>query len=140
MALTPDRAEEGSLKARLFEEGIRSAGVDYGGEFTASIRWIVERAVVAAKREGIIGEQHAEEGAVAGASHEATEQLLPKAVGLNIAVALYFGISLLHLDDVAIVVAHRAVPEPDHMHWESGGDRGGKEVASDSGSYQRRQR
>ncbi len=123
IALTQSRDEERQLKGDLLVEEIGAAGVDYGGEYVTSIRRIVERAVVCAKREGVIGESHAEEGAVAGAAHEATQQLMPKALGLNvggkigvarggehIAVAVYVGIGLLHLDDVAIAVGHRAVP------------------------------
>jgi len=123
VALTEDREEEKVLKEILASAGILAAGVDCGGEFASMIRRIIERAVVAAKREGVISDRHAEEGAVAGAAHEAIEQLLPKASGLNIggkigiarggdhiAVAMYVGIGLLHLDDVAIAVGHRAVP------------------------------
>lgn len=122
MALTEGRDEEKALKEALAARGILAAGVDYGGEFASIVRRIIERAVVSAKREGVISGTHAEEGAVAGAAHEAIQQLLPKALGLNvggkigiarsgdhIAVATYVGIGLLHLDDVAIGVGHRAV-------------------------------
>ena len=123
LSLADSREEEDELKEALRRRGIRAAAVNFGGEFVASVPRIVERAVVAAKREGVIGDLHAEEGAVAGAAHEATQQLTPKAVGLNvggkigvarggdhIAVAIYVGIGLLHLDDVAVSVGHRAVP------------------------------
>lgn len=126
MALTDRRDDETALGAHYLKEGIKCAGVDYGGEYITSIRRIIERAVVAAKRENIISERHAEEGAVAGAAHEAAQQLTPKALGLNVggkigvarggdhvAVAVYLGIGLLHLDDVAIAVGHRAVPTGD---------------------------
>lgn len=124
VALTEDRDEEKKLKEELAGQAILAAGVDYGGEFTSIVRRIIERAVVSAKREGVIAGTHAEEGAVAGAAHEAIRQLMPKALGLNIggkvgiarggdhiAVAMYAGIGLLHLDDVAISVGHRAVPK-----------------------------
>lgn len=124
VALTEERESEKQLRAALSVDGIRTAAVDYGGDFSNSVRKIVERAVVAAKREGVIRTTHADEGAVAGAAHEAIGQLLPKAFGLNvggkigiarqgehIAVALYFGIGLLHLDDVAVGLGHRAVAE-----------------------------
>lgn len=123
ISLSESREEEERLKGELARQEITTAGVDYGGEFSTSIRRIIERAVVAAKREGVISDRHAEEGAVAGAAHEATQQLLPKALGLNvggkigiarggdhIAVSIYVGIGLLHLDDVAVAVGHRAVP------------------------------
>lgn len=123
LAISEDREEEERLKAEFARERIRATGVDYGGDYAGSIRRIIERAVVAAKREGVIAPTHAEEGATAGAAHEATQQILPKALGLNvggkigiarggdhIAVALYLGIGLLHLDDVAVAVGHRALP------------------------------
>ena len=52
MSLTADRAEEKALKTRLAKSGIKTAAVDYGGEFINSIMKIVERAVVSSKREG----------------------------------------------------------------------------------------
>jgi hypothetical protein len=77
--------------------------------------------VVAAKREGLIKESHADEGAVAGATHEALLQIKNKAIGFNvggkigiarqgdhIGVAVFIGVGLLHLDDVAIGLGHRA--------------------------------
>ncbi len=122
LALAATREEEDALKLELRQHDIWAAAVDYGGEYVTSVRRIVERAVIAAKREKVIADLHAEEGAVAGAAHEATQQLMPKALGLNIggkigvarggdhiAVAIYVGIGLLHLDDVAISVGHRAV-------------------------------
>lgn len=123
MALTADRTEEQSLKKVLAGKGIKSVAVDYGGEFVSSVGRIVERAVVAAKREAVIKDTHPDEGAVAGAAREALSQIMPKALGLNvggkigiarcedhISVAIFFGIGLLHLDEVAIGLGHRAVP------------------------------
>ncbi|NLO89710.1 MAG: hut operon positive regulator HutP [Clostridia bacterium] len=122
MALTESREEEVNLKKKFAEIGISAAAVDYGGEFINSVKKIVERAVVAAKREGVIKESHSEEGAVAGATREALTQIVPKALGLNvggkigiarhqdhISVAIFFGIGLLHLDEVAIGLGHRAI-------------------------------
>ena len=54
MALSASREEERQLKAELSPE-IRCAAVDCGGEFISSVTRIVERAVVAAKREGLVG-------------------------------------------------------------------------------------
>jgi len=122
MALSETREEEQKLKKEFAAKGIRAAAVDCGGEFISSLQKMVERAVVAAKREGVIREVHAEEGAVAGATREALTQLMPKALGLNvggkigiaryqdhISVAVFFGIGLLHLDEVGIGLGHRAV-------------------------------
>ncbi len=123
MCMTLTRDEEKALKAQLLEDDVRAAAVDYGGEFVPSIVKIVERAVVAAKREGVItAGQFKEEGSVAGAAHEALTQVADKALGLNVggkigiarsgdnvAVAVYFGIGLLHLSEVAIGLGHRAI-------------------------------
>lgn len=123
MALTSTRQEENELKQELYEDyGVRAVAVDYGGEFITSVGKIVERSVVAAKREGVIKDTHADEGAVAGAAREAIAQLMPKALGLNVggkigisrhkdhvSVAIFLGIGLLHLDEVAIGLGHRAV-------------------------------
>ena len=123
MALTTSRQEESQLKKDLMNEDIRAAAVDYGGEFIGSVGKSVERAVVAAKREGVIKDTHPDEGAIAGATREAVSQIMPKALGLNIGgkigiarygdhigVAVFMGIGLLHLDEVAIGLGHRAVP------------------------------
>ena len=122
IALTKDRAEERALQAQYAEDGILTAGVDFGGEFISSITKIIERAVVAAKREGNITESHAEEGAVAGAAREAVSQIMNKAIGLNvggkisiarhgdhISVAVFFGIGLLHLNEMAVGLGHRVI-------------------------------
>jgi hypothetical protein len=123
MALSASRQEEAQLKKQLLEEhAVRAVAVDYGGEFISSVGKIVERAVVAAKREGVIKDSHADEGAVAGATREAIAQIMPKALGLNVggkigiarhkdhvSVAIFLGIGLLHLDEVAIGLGHRAV-------------------------------
>ena len=123
MSLTRTREEEKALKEQLGAEEMRAAAVDYGGEFIQSIMRIVERAVVAAKREGVISStEYREEGAVAGATREALSQVGAKALGLNvggkigvarsgnnIAVAVFFGIGLLHLNEVAVGLGHRAI-------------------------------
>jgi len=122
MALSGSRDEEKHLKSQYGEKGIKCCAVDYGGDFITSIVKIIERAVVSAKREGVIIESHAEEGAVAGATREALNQIANKAIGLNIggkigvaryrdhvAVCVFFGIGLLHLNEISIGVGHRVV-------------------------------
>lgn len=122
MALTDSREQEKEYKLRFARDGVKTAAVDYGGDFISSVNKIIERAVVAAKREGVIREIHADEGAVAGATREALSQVMPKAIGFNvggkigiarqddhISVAVFFGVGLLHLDEVAIGLGHRAV-------------------------------
>lgn len=122
MALTDDRDDEQRTKRELAEQKIAAAAVDFGGDYQGAVRTIVERAVVAAKREGVIEARHAAEGAVAGAAHEAVSQLATKALGLGVggkigvarrgdhlAVAAFFGIGLLHLDEVGVGLGHRAI-------------------------------
>ena len=122
MAMSETREQENSLKNSFKEQGILAAAVDFGGEFSTAVQKVLERTVVAAKREGIIDDEHAEEGAAAGAAHEAVQQIINKCVGLNlggkigiarcgshISVCLFFAIGLLNLNDVVIGIGHRAV-------------------------------
>lgn len=124
MALAEGREAEQTLQQELLAQDIRAAAADYGGEYSNSVRRIIERAVVAARREGVIKDTHSAEGSVAGATREALEQIMPKALGLNIggkigiarsgehiAVAVFFGVGLGHLDDVAVGLGHRALSD-----------------------------
>jgi hypothetical protein len=122
MAISESREEEEKLKQKFRELGVKAAAVDYGGEFITSVKKIIERTVVAAKREGVIKETHSEEGAIAGATREALSQIMTKAIGLNVGgkigmarkddhltIVVFFGIGLVHLDEISIGIAHRAV-------------------------------
>lgn len=122
VAMTADRAEEQAFKAECAEKGVRVAAVDFGGEFLSLMFKIVESAVVCARREGLIDESHLEEGALMGAAREAMNQLTPKALGLNVggkigvaragehlAVAIFCGVGLVHLNDVGLGLGHRAL-------------------------------
>ncbi len=122
IAVTDTRDEETHLKEKNLSRGIRSVAIDFGSEFQTAVPKILERAVVAAKRENVIGSTHSEEGAVAGAAHEALQQIVNKCVGLNlggkigiarcgahISVCVFFEIGLLNLNDVAIGMGHRVV-------------------------------
>lgn len=122
MALTESREDEAAMKQNYRDNGIRTAAVDFGGEFVASIAKMIERAVVCARREGLIDESHLEEGAVAGAAHEALRQLMEKAFGLNVggkiglarmgehvSVAVFCGIGVLNLNEVGVGFGHRAI-------------------------------
>ena len=111
------------MKQQFAQEDVRAAAVDYGGDFLQAITRVVERAVVAAKREGVISTtEYREEGSVAGATREALSQVTTKAIGLsvggkigiarsgnNVAVAVFFGIGLLQFNEVAIGLGHRAI-------------------------------
>ena len=122
IALTDTRQEETTLKNHFSGVDIKTVAVDFGSDFSSAVPKILERAVVAAKREGLISETHSEEGAVAGAAHEALQQIINKCVGLNmggkigiarsgshIAVCIFFAIGLLNLNDIAIGMGHRVV-------------------------------
>ena len=84
MALSETREEERQEKKKNESLGIKAAAVDFGGEYVTSINKFIEHAIVAAKREGIIGNTYSEEGAVAGATREALMQVVNKALGLNV--------------------------------------------------------
>ncbi len=122
IALTETRDTENDKKNENMAMGIKSVAIDFGSDFFTAVPKILERAVVAAKREGVINATHAEEGAVAGAAHEALQQIVDKCVGLNlggkigiarsgahISVCVFFAIGLLNLNDIAIGMGHRVV-------------------------------
>lgn len=122
VALTASTEDERHAKDALAKKGISTCASNFGGEFISSINKIIERTIVASKREGVIASTHLEEGAVAGAAREALSQIMNKAIGLNIggkiaiarygdhvSVAMFFGIGLLHLNEVAVGLGHRAI-------------------------------
>jgi hypothetical protein len=122
LSMTATREEENALKHALLTDGIRAAAIDYGGDFAQSVQKLIERAVIAARREGVIEERHLEEGAVAGAAHEAVAQTAAKAMGLSVggklavarrdehvAVAVFFSVGLGHLNEVCVGLGHRAI-------------------------------
>lgn len=123
MAISQDRQDEQQLREGLRSRGILATAVDFGGEYVTSVKKIIERSVVAAQRQGLVNSNHVGEGAVAGATHAALEQITPKAVGLNVGgkiglarfgehlcVAVYFGVGVLNLNEVAVGLAHRSLP------------------------------
>ncbi|MCD7873460.1 MAG: HutP family protein [Acidaminococcaceae bacterium] len=106
----------------MAEHGIRSTAVDFGGEFIPSIVKIVERAVVAAQRQGLVSDTHVGAGAVAGAAHTALEQVKIKALGFNVGgkigiarcgehlcVAIYMAVGVLNLNELCVGLAHRSL-------------------------------
>ncbi len=122
LSVSKNQSEEDRLKKEYRDKDILCCAVNFGGEFISSIMKIIERAVVCAKREGVIDHSHVEEGSVAGATREALAQIMPKAIGLNgggkiavarykdhISVAVFFGIGLLHLNEIAIGLGHRVL-------------------------------
>lgn len=122
MALST-RDEEQSLINSLKKEDIIATAVDIGGNLISSIPKIIERALVASKRSGIIKDCHVHEGAVAGATREAIFQVSSKANGLNVGgkigiarsgehiiVCIFLSIGLMHLNEITIGLGHRSIP------------------------------
>ena len=122
MAISRDMEEEKAVKEACAALSVRASAVNFGGEFLTSVNKMIERAIVSARREGLIGETHSEEGAVAGAAMEAISQIMQKGIGLNVggkigiaragdhlSVALFFGVGLLHLNEVAVGLGHRVI-------------------------------
>ncbi len=118
------REEEKDLEERFKEKGILTVAVDVGGNINLSISKIIERALVASQRSGIIKDCHVHDGAVIGAAREALGQVSSKANGLNVggkigiarsgehlSVAIFMSIGVLHLNDLVIGIGHRAIPE-----------------------------
>lgn len=129
IALTSSRLEEKNVKELLWKQGIRTAAVDFGGDFINSVSRIMERATVTARRQGIVGNGHLNEGAVAGATHAALEQVKNKAMGFSVGgkigiarygehlcVAIFMGVGVLNLNELCVGLGHRSLPaneEPD---------------------------
>ena len=117
------REEEAVLKENYKKEGIKSAAVDIGGDVIQSISKILERTLVASKRNGLIKDTLVYEGAVTGATREAIAQIMDKAAGFNVggkigiaryrehlSVCIFLTIGMFRLDDVVIGLGHRAIP------------------------------
>ncbi len=117
------REEEMQMKEEYKKNGIKSAAVDIGGDVIQSISKIMERTLVASKRNGLIQDTHVYEGAVTGATREAIAQIMDKAAGFNVggkigiarykehlSVCIFLTIGMFRLDDVVIGLGHRAIP------------------------------
>ena len=124
IAITETRAEEQAVRQVLLDkQGIQAVAVDFGGEFVPSVKKIIERAVVAAQRQGLVPSNHVGEGAVAGAVKACLAQISSQTVGLSVGgkigvarhgehlcVAIFLGIGLLNLNEMAAGLAHRSLP------------------------------
>ncbi len=117
-----EREEENELKRIYSEKGIKVTAVNIGGNINSSISKILESALVASKRNGLIREEHLHEGAVIGATRDAIIQVENRASGQNvggkigiarggehISVCIFLSIGLLHLDEVVIGIGHRSL-------------------------------
>ncbi|MDR0569878.1 MAG: HutP family protein [Clostridiales Family XIII bacterium] len=123
LAITGSRQSEEQMVKALADSDIRAAAVDFGGDVVNSIHVIIERAIVASRKNGLTRENHVQDGAIAGAAREAILQVLQKATGLNgggkvaicrhkehISVCIFMSIGLLHLNEVVIGLGHRSLP------------------------------
>ncbi len=117
------REEENELIEVYKKEGISCVAVNVGGKMPAIVPKVIENALVAAVRKGIIEDKRIYNGALAGAIRDCIKQIQKNMNGLSVggkvgiarrgedlSVAIYFSIGLLHLDETAIAVSHRAIP------------------------------
>lgn len=116
------REEEEILKLKYKKSDCLVTAVNIGGNINDSIHKILERALVASKRNNLIREEHIHEGAIIGATRDALMQVQNRASGQNvggkigiarkgehISVCIFLSIGLLHLDEVVIGIGHRAI-------------------------------
>lgn len=121
MALTT-REEEIELKKIYKESGIKSAAVNIGGKMPTITQKIIENLLVASIKNGLVQDNRLENGIVVGAVREVLIQLQNQINGFNvggkvsilregndISVAIYLNIGILHLTEIAIATAHRAI-------------------------------
>ncbi|MGL4774342.1 MAG: HutP family protein [Clostridium sp.] len=119
-----EREEEEKLKREFGELGVKVTAVNIGGNITQTVPKILERALVASKRNNLIRDEHLHEGAVIGATRDAIMQVEGRANGQNVggkigiakkgehlSVCIFLSIGLLHLDEVVIGIGHRVTTE-----------------------------
>lgn len=120
------REEENQLKIEYKEQGFKCVAIDIGGKFPDITTKVLERALVASKKNGIIKDVHVHDGAIAGAAREAMGQVSDKINGLSgggkigiarqgehLSVAIFMSVGLLHLNDIVIGLGHRSLPKFD---------------------------
>lgn len=118
------REEETDLKINYRSKGYKCVAIDVGGKLPDITTKVLERALVASKKNGIIKDLHVHDGAVAGATREALAQIALKTHGLSaggkiaiarqgehLSVAIFMSIGLLHLNDIVIGLGHRSLPQ-----------------------------
>ncbi len=120
------REEENELKKEYRGSGMKCVAIDIGGKLPDITTKVLERALVASKKNDIIKDVHVHDGAVAGATREALAQIALKTHGLSaggkigiarqgehLSVAIFMSIGLLHLNDIVIGLGHRSLPKVD---------------------------
>ena len=124
LAITTSRASEEQLIKKLKEKDVLAVAVDVGGNIIETIHIVIERAILASRKNNLTTECHVHDGAIAGAAREAIMQIAAKASGLNgggkigicrhkehLSVCIFMSIGLLHLNEVVIGLGHRSIPE-----------------------------
>lgn len=123
MAITESFEDEKKLKEKFSKKGIKSGAVNIGGNVIHSIPKVFESALLCAKRNELIPDgSHVCDGAVIGATREALNQILTKAIGLDaggkigiarweehVAVCIFVSVGLIHLDEITIGLGHRVL-------------------------------
>lgn len=118
------RQEEEKLIEDFKKDNVLAVAVDIGGNLNTSIQKIIERALVASKRTGIIKDCHVHDGAIAGATRDAIMQVAAKANGLSVggkigvarygehlSVCIFLSVGLLHLNEIVIGLGHRSIAD-----------------------------
>lgn len=118
------REEENELKKEFAKDGFKVVAVDVGGKFPEVSVKILERALVASKKNGLIADTHLHDGSLVGATREALSQIASKTHGLSaggkigvarkgehISVAIFMSMGILHLNDIVIGLGHRSIPD-----------------------------
>lgn len=117
------REEELIMKKNFLNQNIKLAAIDIGGEIFKDLNKILERIIITAKKNNLITDSHLEEAAVLGAGKDVISQIINKCIGYNVGgkigiakgeehlcICIYVSVGLINLDDIAIAIAHRAVP------------------------------
>ena len=116
------REEEKKLIKEYAEKKIKVAAVDVGGAIPSARFKFIESTLLAAKRNGIIQDEHVHDGAVIGAIREAMNQIESNINGLSVGgkigiarngehlgVAIFLSVGILQFNEVISAVAHRSV-------------------------------
>ncbi len=117
------REEEKNLIEMYKKHGIKTAAVNVGGNMPASRFKFIESALIAAKRNKIIRDEHVHDGAVIGAVREAMSQIENNINGLSVggkigiarvgehlSVAIFLSVGILQFNEVVSSVSHRSIP------------------------------
>ncbi len=116
------RDEEKKLMQDYRKIGIKTAAVNVGGAMPQSRFKFIESALMAAKRNNIIKDEHVHDGAVIGAMREAMSQIETNINGLSVGgkigiardhehlgIAIFLSVGILQFNEVITSIAHRSI-------------------------------